>query len=146
VRVMTRQRRAFTLVELLVVIGIIAILIALLLPALVRARAAAASAACSSNLRQLAVAALNYAQDNRGYWPPASLNILTTNLSRWHGNRPNASSTFDFTSSIMHAYLRVDQIKKCPSWEASITDPSIASKPAAARMATTTTTSAPAAT
>jgi prepilin-type N-terminal cleavage/methylation domain-containing protein/prepilin-type processing-associated H-X9-DG protein len=56
---------AFTLIELLVVIAIIAILAALLLPALGKAERAARSAQCSSNLRQLQLAWLNYAHDNR---------------------------------------------------------------------------------
>ena len=59
----------FTLVELLVVIGIIAILVAILLPSLNKAREQARSAACLSNLRQLAVAAGMYADDNLGRFP-----------------------------------------------------------------------------
>jgi prepilin-type N-terminal cleavage/methylation domain-containing protein/prepilin-type processing-associated H-X9-DG protein len=121
-----RRRRGFTLVELLVVIGIIAVLIALLLPALIRARAAAAAAVCASNLRQLAVASINYAQDNQGYCPPASLNILTANLSRWHGNRTNTSLAFDFTTSLLRPYLHVNQIKSCPSWDPVTSDPATA--------------------
>lgn len=64
-----RDRRAFTLVELLVVIGIIAVLIAILLPALTRARTAAQRVACASNVRQVALAMLMYSHDNRGYLP-----------------------------------------------------------------------------
>jgi prepilin-type N-terminal cleavage/methylation domain-containing protein len=61
--------RGFTLVELLVVLGLIAVLIGLLLPALTRARAAAAKAACLSNLRQMHQHFHLYAQDNRDYVP-----------------------------------------------------------------------------
>lgn len=63
------RRRAFTLVELLVVIAIIALLLAVLLPALSQARGQARAAACASNERQIGLALQNYIQDNRGYFP-----------------------------------------------------------------------------
>ena len=59
-------RRAFTLTELLVVIGLIAVLVSLLLPVVGRARSAAQSAACLSNLRQMGIAWTVYTSENRG--------------------------------------------------------------------------------
>ena len=64
-----RDGRGFTLVELLVVIGIIALLIAMLLPALNKARQSAMEVQCESNLRQWAVGFMSYADANRGSIP-----------------------------------------------------------------------------
>jgi len=63
------RRGAFTLVELLVVIGIIALLIAILLPSLARVRESAKNAQCLSNLRQLGMVYQFYANDNKDQIP-----------------------------------------------------------------------------
>ena len=65
----TRAPKGFTLVELLVVIGIIALLIAILLPALNKARTAAVTTSCKSNLRQISMLLQMYTNDNKGWLP-----------------------------------------------------------------------------
>ena len=62
-----KENTAFTLVELLVVIGIIALLISILLPALTRAKEAAAKTACMANLKQMNLAWTTYASDYKGW-------------------------------------------------------------------------------
>ncbi len=65
----SKQTKGFTLVELLVVIGIIALLISILLPSLNRARETANRVKCASNMRQIGQALLLYSNENRNAYP-----------------------------------------------------------------------------
>ena len=69
------SRRGFTLVELLVVIGIIALLISILLPAMNQAREQANMVKCLSNLRQIGIAAVAYTAANKGTILPADVDL-----------------------------------------------------------------------
>lgn len=97
-----RLNRAFTLIELLVVIAIIAILAAILFPVFARARENARRASCQSNLKQVALGFLQYAQDYDGILPRAETDVAgsTTNLNWAESIQP---------------YIKSTQIYQCPS-------------------------------
>ena len=86
------ESKGFTLVELLVVIGIIALMLSVLLPALASARRMAGQAQCASNLRQWAVAVNEYAQQNGGFLPRRGQGIMPTsqlgNYDDWFNELP----------------------------------------------------------
>src|SRR5882672_10873343 len=96
----SRRPGAFTLIELLVVIAIIAILAAMILPALAAAHSKARQAKCSSNLHQIGLGMIMYADDHNGWMPETT-----------HGNPTNRSWIFT-----MAPYVgKVDAIRICPA-------------------------------
>src|SRR5262245_54942894 len=90
---LSSRRRGFTLVELLVVIGIIALLISILLPSLNRARETANRVKCASNLRQIGQAILIYSNDSKGPYPRTNFSSGVSVTPTW-GTIPTGTDPF----------------------------------------------------
>lgn len=121
------ERAAFTLLELLVTIGIIGLLAGLLLPALSRSKSKAYLISCASNSKQLMVAWYLYADDNATFLPPNENGIpgeylaSKTWIDGWLTYDPTSSwnTNEDYLVDPMHAtlasYLRSAKVYRCPS-------------------------------
>jgi prepilin-type N-terminal cleavage/methylation domain-containing protein len=117
---MTAGRRCgFTLVELLVVIGIIAVLIAIFLPVLAKARAQANRAVCLSNIRQLGIGVLMYCNDNQGWFPTCACPDDTVAFIPYPDDWLHWQANRSLTGSAIAKYLGRAEILagilRCPS-------------------------------
>ena len=107
----------FTLIELLVVISIIATLAAMLLPALGNAREVAKASSCRNNLRQLALANLNY-HDSFKYLAPMSAAGKSNDTIRWHGTVSASGGIYDRSSSPLYDFIgKNTKIFDCPDFK-----------------------------
>ena len=107
-------KKAFTLIELLVVIAVMALLMGILMPALAAATAQGRRVICRSNIRQLLLANIGYATENKGSYAPAALDIFSDNKHRWHGVRDDINDPFDPNKGPLAAYLADGSVKECP--------------------------------
>jgi prepilin-type N-terminal cleavage/methylation domain-containing protein len=115
------RKNAFTLIELLVVIAIIAILAAILFPVFAQAKAAAKKAACVSNIRQIGMAGLMYANDYDDLGPCAAIGGADAGLvggwmfySRFPADDDKTPAAYDATKGSLYPYIKSKSIFVCP--------------------------------
>jgi prepilin-type N-terminal cleavage/methylation domain-containing protein len=107
------QRQGFTLVELLVVIGIIGLLVSILIPALARAKEQARRARCLSNLRSLTTAWIQYQIDNRGTICGSNTHDLSqTGFHDWVATGDDITC---ITEGVLYPYIKNIEVYKCPN-------------------------------
>jgi prepilin-type N-terminal cleavage/methylation domain-containing protein/prepilin-type processing-associated H-X9-DG protein len=104
------RRQGFTLIELLVVIAIIAILAAILFPVFARAREKARQTSCLSNLKQIGLGVLSYAQDYDECLPW----MFSSVASYTPDGFPGQSSTYVTWANQVYPYVKNTQIFQCP--------------------------------
>jgi|tagenome__1003787_1003787.scaffolds.fasta_scaffold20706691_2 prepilin-type N-terminal cleavage/methylation domain-containing protein len=111
----TSGKRAFTLVELLVVVGIIAILIAILMPALKRARDQANRIACQNNVRQLLIGCQMYVNENKLTWPFCNWlsQEISGNPAGWLYKYPNLTQAQHVETGVLWPFLKNRDLYHC---------------------------------
>lgn len=124
------NRRAFTLIEMLVVIAIIAMLLSIMMPCLSSAKKRCQAVVCRSNIRQLYVANVSYTLSNNDSYVLAGSDLVfhddgspsNGGYHRWHGTRQSdgasadeKANTCDATKGPLGSYLAGGEIKQCPA-------------------------------
>ena len=116
-------KKAFSLVELLVVISIIALLTSILTPSVVGARRQANRVFCMNNLRQLALAADSYAQNNNDYYPIAQYswqeNTSTTYAYCWDFTQITENGQSRTVPGLLWEGDTIEKVQQCPSYKSS---------------------------
>ncbi len=113
------RKKAFTLVELLVVMAVLSLLMALLMPALAKARQQGRSMHCLSNLRQMVIAALLYTNGNDDYFPMATVTEINGSVYRtrcWDFTTVYDSQDRRVEPGLLWQGEMIEKIQQCPSF------------------------------
>jgi prepilin-type processing-associated H-X9-DG protein/prepilin-type N-terminal cleavage/methylation domain-containing protein len=116
------RNRAFTVIELLVVISVVGVLMGVLMPSLARARQRSKAVSCLSNLRQLAIASQLYLNDNDGFYPIAYMNKFTDSefiSYAWDFTRIQKFVPFEqvVIPGILWEGQTIEKVQQCPSFQ-----------------------------
>ncbi len=115
-----KQKTAFTLVELLVVISITSLLMGILMPILGRARQQGQSIMCLSNLRQMIITAMMYANNNDNYFPMAYITEKDGSLRKsiaWDFTNVSNSGQKYIEPGLLWQGEMIEKIQQCPSFK-----------------------------